>query len=251
MKCGIQFILVVISVLGIARLAESTVAGNLADTPLAGGWTSGVEIDFLEERDFSDSRLSSGSLDAESKRYLWAVSYGLTDEMSLKAKIGTADLNLQNSEAGIFYGQGSNLAWGAGLNFNFYENPCFGLKVGSEAHYFAFKPDVYDNPAVGRFKSEWSEWQVSTSFSLTSQTEGINARGFTITSKSLYAGVKYSNVNLDWEMPCASGTLKADENLSPFAGFSLTLNEKFALCFQASFQNETAYSIGIGYRETY
>ena len=78
MKRRIQFVFVVIFILKIARLAEAAPVGNPADAPPAGGWISGIEIEVLKEKDFSDTQsffATNGLFKAESERYLWGFGY--------------------------------------------------------------------------------------------------------------------------------------------------------------------------------
>jgi len=126
----------------------------------------GFEETYMGERNFKHPDFSEGDIRFESVQHLGTLSYKLLDGITLKGKVGTAEL--KNDTWG--YGRHDyELAWGAGGEWNLFKflNKCFSkipptlpgginLIVGGE--YFTIGVDKNTDSVGNSLEEEWREW---------------------------------------------------------------------------------------------
>jgi hypothetical protein len=244
-KIGV-YLSVWILVLACAMVVESASEGNPGFIPERGRYIIGFEYGSVKGRNLSDSTFGTQALDTESAQYLTKIVYGLSDRISLLAKVGSADLKLWNPNASVSYSYSGDLAWGGGFRTNFYEDLALGLSLGLGAQYFTFEPKkTSDNRTA-----EWKEWDGSLYMCMENIVSDATSlvEPFKLSSTSFHAGVRYSDVKVDWTYGSATGQLAADDSFGFFVGFDFVFDENYIMGVEARFSDEKAYSAVLGFR---
>ncbi len=240
-------ILVVLGIiLSFTLAAECTSVGAPGFLPERGRYIMGFEYGSVKGRDVSDSKLGAKALDVESGQYLAKILYGLSDRVSLLARIGSSDLKLWNPNTSATYNHSSDLAWGLGVRTIFFEDLELGLSLGGGAQYFTFEPQkTSDNRTA-----EWTEWDASLYVVVVNTVDESTSlvEPFTLTSSSFHAGARYSDASIDWTYGGLKGSLESDDSFGFFTGFDFVFNDAYILGIEARFSDERAYTATLGFK---
>lgn len=220
------------------------------DLPDRGSFFIGAEMVSMKDRDLADGRLGAQALLPDSRRYLANLAYGITDRISVFAKVGAADCRMWNPNTGTNYLHDNGIAYGGGLRGVIYEDIGLGMRVGIGAQYFAFSPDDFYDATTGRRELDWREWQGEVFMHLGRRISESHPLfdPFRLTATGFYLGAKYGDVEAEWKTLSDSGTLSAVDNMGMFTGFDLTFNEMYMLTVEASLSDETAYTVGFTFK---
>ena len=233
-------------VLGFTLAVECASVGAPGFLPERGRYIVGFEYGSVKGRDLSDSKLGTNALEVESAQYFAKILYGLSDRISLLARIGSSDLKLWNPNTSATYNHSSDLAWGLGLKTIFFEDLGLGLSLGGGAQYFTFEPKkTSDNRTA-----EWTEWDASLYMvivNIVSEATSL-VEPFTLTSTSFHAGARYSDASVDWTYGGLKGSLQSDESFGFFTGFDFVFNDNYILGIEARFSDESAYTATLGFK---
>ncbi len=235
-----------ILILACAMVVECASEGNPGFLPERGRYIMGFEYSSVKGRNLSDSKFGTQALDVESKQSLAKIIYGLSDRISLLAKVGSSDLKLWNPNASTNYSHSGDLAWGGGFRVNFYEDLKLGLSLGGGAQYFTFEP----KETTGNRTAEWKEWDGSLYMCIENVVSDATSlvEPFKLSSTSFHAGVRYSDVKVDWTYGSQSGQLAADDNFGFFVGFDFVFDENYIMGVEMRFSDEKATSAVLGFR---
>jgi hypothetical protein len=240
-------ILIALSVvLGCALAVECASVGAPGFLPERGRYIMALEYNSVKGRDFTDPKLGPWSLDTEGKQFIGKVTYGLSDRVSLVAKLGSSELKLWDPNASTGYEHGNDLTWGLGLRTIFYEDPAIGLSIGAGAQYFTFEP----KKTSANRTAEWKEWDGSVYMCIANVVAGREAlfEPFALTSTSFHAGMRYSDARVEWTSPSQSGKLNSDDNFGYFTGFDFVFNDSYIMGVEARFSDENAYTAVFGFK---
>lgn len=227
-------------------IIECASVGNPGFLPERGRYVLGFEYDSVKGKDLSDITLGTQALDTEAKHSLAKIVYGLSDRLSLLAKFGTADLNLWNPNTSTTYSHSGDLGWGLGFRTIFYEDLKLGLNLGGGAQYFTFEPE---NTTDGR-TAEWKEWDASIGMcivNIVSEAKSL-VEPFALTSTTFYAGIRYSDAEVEWTYASQSGKLTADDDFGYFVGFDFIFNDNYIIGIEGRFSDEKATSAVLGFK---
>ena len=240
-------ILVVLGIVfGYTLVVECASVGAPGFLPERGRYIIGVEYNSVKGRNLNDPELGTLSLDAGGEGYIGKIVYGLSDRISLVAKVGAPELELWDPNASGAYNHASNLGWGLGIRTILFEDRKFGVSLGAAAQYFTFEPKETTD---GR-TAEWSEWDGSLYMCLVEiVTEAKHVVDpFVLTSSSLLLGVRASDAKVDWTYGSQSGQLKAADNFGYFVGLDFVFGHSYILGFEARFSDEKAYTSVLGFK---
>jgi len=235
-----------VMVLAFAIFGECASVGNPGFLPEKGRYIMGFEYNSVKGGDLSDSKFGTRPLEPESKQSLAKIVYGLSDRLSILAKVGSSDLVLWNPNASTSYSHSSALGWGAGFRVIFYEDLGLGLSLGGGAQYFTFEPDKTNDNRT----AELVQWDSSLFMCIMNRIADADSyvEPFRLTSTSFYTGARYSETQIDWTYGSSSGTLEADDNFGIFAGFDFVFDDNYIMGIEARFSDEKAYSAVLGFR---
>lgn len=282
--------------LSLPSIGAAATVGNIAETQGAlGKFSLGLEYDGVFDRDM---KYGSGSLSetdlgvtgteslptpgdsiddmaVDSDRVFLKGTLGLHPNVDIFAKLGMAGANWEwkYKEPGEQYkdefeGDG-DFAWGVGAKVKIFETPG-GLRFLGDAQYLSYKVDG-DIKSAGKdveqdtledlqskdpnatfsadSETEIKEWQVAL---YVNQTFG---------NFSPYAGVKYSECDVDFEFKGSGqvegtpysleieGDAEADDNIGIFLGTDIyVIPNQLSINIEGRFLDETAGTIGVNYR---
>jgi len=269
--------------LSLPSIGWAATVGNIAETQGAlGKFSLGLEYDGVFDRDMD---WKSGSLtmaypggtyteaveyiedmEIDSNRIFLKGTLGLHPNVDMFVKLGMASANWEamGKEPGypdekLEFEDDWDFAWGVGAKVKIFETPG-GLRFMGDAQYLSYKVDG-DFKADGmnveeEFRSidpnfsadsevEIKEWQVAL---YVNQTFG---------NFSPYAGVKYSEYDVDFEFKGSGqflslkieGDAEADDNLGIFLGTDIyIIPNQLSVNIEARFFDETAGTFGLTYR---
>jgi hypothetical protein len=283
--------------LSLPSIGRAATVGNVAETQGAlGKFSLGLEYDGVFNRDMdwksgsmsvtalgvttTEPRLDPGEsiedMEVDSNRIFLKGTLGLHPNVDIFVKLGMADANSEYKwkESGfpdekIEFEDDWDFAWGVGAKVKIFETPG-GLRFMADGQYLSYEVDgdikvdgqdfdqglleelqLLDPTATfsSDSKTEIEEWQVAL---YVNQTFG---------NFSPYAGVKYSEFDVDFELK-GSGQLfaipyslkldeesEADDNFGVFVGTDIyIIPNQLSLNIEARFIDETAGTFGVNYR---
>lgn len=284
--------------LSLPSIGWAATVGNIAETQGAlGKFSLGLEYDGVFDRDMdlkSGSVTSTGpgggtvtepmlapgesidDMEIDSNRIFLKGTLGLHPNVDMFVKLGMASANWEamSKEPGYpdekrEFEDDWNFAWGVGAKVKIFET-AVGLRFLADAQYLSYKVDgdfkkggkgfdqfvleklrLYDPMATFSSDSEIEikEWQVAL---YVNQTFG---------NFSPYAGVKYSECDVDFEFKGSGqflgnpyflklkGDAEADDNFGIFLGTDIyIIPNQLSVNIEARFIDETAGTIGVNYR---
>lgn len=283
--------------LSLPSIGWAATVGNIAETQGAlGKFSLGLEYDGVFNRDMdwksgSLNQTFSGvtytepvpypgdtidDMEINSNRIFLKGTVGLHPNVDMFVKLGMASANWEaiskmpgDPDEKFEFEDDWNFAWGVGAKVKIFETPG-GLRFMADAQYLSYKVDgdfKIDGKDVDQniledlrlvdpnatfssdSKIEIKEWQVAL---YVNQTFG---------NFSPYAGVKYSDFEVDWELegsgqfqgnPCSfkiEGDAEADDNFGIFLGTDIyIIPNQLSVNIEVRFIDETAGTIGVNYR---
>jgi hypothetical protein len=257
--------------LSLPSIGWAATVGNIAETQGAlGKFSLGLEYDGVFDRDMdwkSGSMSVTGlgtesfpfpgdsieDIEIDSNRVFLKGALGLHPNVDIFVKLGTASANWEAKykEPGdpgekIEFEGDSDFAWGVGAKVKIFETPG-GLRLLGDAQYLSYKVDgdvklAGEEIPFADSETEIEEWQVAV---YVNQTFG---------NFSPYAGVKYSDLEMDWELDLAGilkieGDAEADDNFGIFLGTDIyVIPNLLSINIEARFIDETAGTFGLTYR---
>ncbi len=245
MKRGLAAILIMVICAAVAGEAGAISVGVPGRPVLQGRVVSGLEYSSIKDRDLGDPLLGPNKLKTDSRQFFGKLTYGLTDRVTIFGKLGVADLQLWDENQQVLYDHGGDLAYGAGLKVKFYEDLSLGLTLWAGGQYFAFDP----SDANGGRSASWVEYQGELGLSLTKtiiEAESL-VEPFLLTHTGFHAGLKFSDVNVDWTTPSLGGTMEAMDSVGFFTGFDVLFNDLFLISAELRAGDEMAMAAGLGF----
>ena len=291
------FVGILMFALGLSSIGWAATVGNIAETQ-GSLWkfSLGVEYDGIFERNmewdsgtlsrtqpgisftepFPPSGTSIEDMEADSSRLFVKGTLGLHPNVDIFVKLGTANANWEanvkdpgSPDEKIQFDDEWDLAWGVGAKVKIFETPG-GLRFITDAQYLSYEVD-------GDFKIDGRHWDQkileelllldpNANFSSESKTKieewqvavYVNR---TFGNLSPYIGVKYSNLNMDFELDGSGqvsgapvlltidGKSEAEDNFGIFLGTDIYLiPNRFSVNIEVRFIDETAGTIGMNYR---
>lgn len=270
--------------IALPSLVSAATVGNRAETlGGAGKFALGFEYDrvFNRDLDFDGGKLSeteggvteSGPLldenesikdaEAESNRLFLKATAGLHPQLDVFAKLGIADVDAEFdiAEPGFFDVENEfegdfDFGWGLGAKACLFGCGGSGMRIMADAQYLSYEVDGdfelagvdLDDLGDADSETEVTEWQVAL------------YANWTIQQWSPYAGVKYSDIDVENDTDVsgtadgvaftidASADFEADDNVGIFVGTDFNINSNLSLNIEGRFIDETAGSIGLSWQ---
>lgn len=256
--------------LSLPSIGWAATVGNIAETQGAlGKFSLGLEYDGVFDRDmdwdsgsmtiigqqvesFPAQGDSVEDIEIDSNRVFVKGTLGLHPNVDIFVKLGMAGANWEAKykETGapdekIEFEDDWDFAWGIGAKVKIFETQG-GLRFLGDAQYLAYKVEgdvklAGEKIPFADSETEIEEWQVAL---YVNQTFG---------NFSPYAGVKYSDLEMDWELDLAGilkikGEAEADDNFGIFLGTDIyVISDLLSINIEARFIDETAGTLGLTY----
>lgn len=259
-------IIIAVLLAGSPVVGSAATVGNGADVLGGGNFALGVEFDGIFERelkhDSSTPPLDPGDsyMDAsiESKRFMLKGTLGVHANIDVFAKLGLADANSETTAISPGFPalkaevDGDNdLTWGVGIKGKLWTSPG-GVKILADAQYLTYTLDSTCQvsalgvtvtcaaaiaPDTYTMETEVKETQLAV---YVNQTFGM---------WSPYAGLKYSNMKVEWNYTDTTPDVsvdkfKADGTVGLFVGTDILVNNQLSVGLEARFVDESAATVG-------
>ncbi len=273
--------------LSLPSIGGAATVGNIAETQGAlGKFSLGLEYDGVFDRDMdwksgsvtmtipsgtnTESFPSPGDsiddMEIDSNRVFLKGALGLHPNVDMFVKLGMASANWEAKgfpDEKFEFEDDWDFAWGVGVKVKLFETPG-GLRFLGDAQYLSYKVDgdfkidgidleevfqLMDPTFSADSEVEIKEWQVAL---YVNQTFG---------NFSPYAGVKYSEYDVDFEFKGSGqflgdpysmkieGDAEADDNFGIFLGTDIyVIPNLLSINIEARFIDETAGTFGLTYR---
>lgn len=242
----------------------SVLAGTIGDPRAVGQGKvrAGLETEFILDRDLDfdgGSGLAAGQTFAGAEldgnhRSSTVVEYGLTDIVSVYAKLGAADFGAEAESrtgsaktADLDFESNTGLGWGLGARA--VKNLDNGIIVGATGGYFAsgHRAKVTDRNVNGTVSSttykdvSYGEWQIAAYVAKE------------IGQLTPYAGIRWSDASFEIEDPSngsfvGRAEFKSDENLGFVLGTRMDVNERISIGIEGSLNDESAIAIAADWK---
>ena len=241
---------------------RAATVGCPVNFPEEGGFIVGIEINEFSEFEFSNKeQFGVRALEAGSSQYVAKLMYGVNNWVEVTAKMGSADFRLHDPNIDVDYTFSKGTIYGPGIKAVLYENAARGVKLCGSMEYIIARPgdSIIDNE---EYSAKWKQWDnaLYMVFSRVSMDDFSEGKAKT----SFYIGGKYSQTEIDWvgpEDPNAEQpedpkedripwevNLRADDNITFFAGVDIILDTNAILCGEARIGNIDSYTFAFCYR---
>lgn len=202
----------------------------------------GLEFEFgAGRRDLARQTAKSEVIEAEPLFFLGRLSYGLTDQVELTARLGGRNLDAAFRTGGGNFDGNNRFSWGAGIGGILHDAGAW--NVAGVANYFASRG--HDGPidlagAVTRNnEADCSDWNIGL------QLQGEYDRFLP------YLGLRYSNARLKFDrwngQPETRRDYRAERNVGLYFGLGFALAPQWAGYVEGRMVDETAFGGGMRY----